>query len=278
MAVNTLLKQIYVNSSAPYRDVGGTNEDFTVTENGRHFGPPLAPKRVKLACANIPYTWYNTTVANNQFSFTDPSGTYNVTIPPGNYGGPDLATLVANLMNSSGTSVQYSVTMSMMSFKLVFTGTADFSLDFSGANSADLLLGFLAGTVTPPASTVTAPNIVGLLPDFEIFICSDLISGSDNGVIPWTPAPVAAANRHILARVPINACYGGVLTACGGDCSPFFDIRQSPYVAAAISREQPPPPRRMRFWLEFPSGLPVNLNGSHWSMTLTFDFGSEINI
>lgn len=277
-AINTLLKQIYINSSAPYRDVGGTDEDFTVTEVGRHFGPPLAPKRVKLACAAIPYTWYNVTSSNNTFSFTDASGTYNIVITPGNYDATSLASAIATLMNGVGSPLTYVVTASPTTFKITFTTTGNFNLDFNVANSADLLLGFLASTVTAPALTVTAPNILGLVSDNEIFICTDLISGADNGLIPWTPGPAASSNRHVLANVTISASYGSILTTCGNDNNPFFDMRQSPYVAAAISRSDTPPPRRMHFWLEFPSGLPVSLNGSHWSMTLIFDFGSEINI
>lgn len=276
--INTLLKQIYINSSAPYRDIGGTDENFTVTESGRHFGPPLAPKRVKLGCAAIPYTWYNVTASNNKFSVTDGGGTYNITIPVGHYDGPGLSSTVSAQLNASGTPLAYTVLLSPTSYKLTISATGNFSLNFNVANSADLLLGFTANVVTPVAASVAAPNMIGLLADSEIFICTDLISGADNGLIPWTPASAASSNRHILASVTVNGAFGSVLTSCGGDNVPFFDMRQSPYVAAAISRVEPAPLRQMRFWLEFPSGLPVSLNGSHWSMTLIFDFGSEINI
>lgn len=275
--INTLLKQIYINSSAPYRDIGGTDEDFTVTENGRHFGPPLAPKRVKLGSASIPYTWYNVTASNNKFSVTDAS-TFNITIPVGHYDGPGLSSTVSSRLNASGTLLTYTVLLSPTTYKLTISATGNFSLNFNVADSADTLLGFIANTVTPSAATVTAPNIIGVLADNEIFICTDLISGADNGLIPWTPASAASSNRHILATVPISGIFGSVITCYGGDNVPFFDMRQSPYVAAAISRVEPPPLRQMRFWLEFPSGLPISLNGSHWSMSLIFDFGSEINI
>ena len=276
--INTLLKQIYINSSAPYRDVGGTNEDFIITENGRHFGPPLAPKRVKLGCAAIPYTWYNVTSSNNKFSVTDAGGTFAITIPVGHYDGPGLSSTISTQLNASGTPLTYTVLLSPTTYKLTISATGNFSLNFSVANSADLLMGFVTNTITPAAATVTAPNMIGLLADSQIFICTDLISGADNGLITWTPAPAAASNRHILAAVTVNGTFGSVLTSCGSDNVPFFDMRQSPYVAAAISRTEPPPPRQMRFWLELPSGLPVSLNGSSWSMTLIFDFGSEINI
>lgn len=278
--INTLLKELYINSSAAYRDPGGSNEDFVITENGRHFGPPLTPKRVKLARASVPYTWFNTTTSNNSFQIVEGSNVFTITIPPGNYDGPTLITVLNSLIAATpGMANTYMVAFNTMTFRLTFmsvTGPGTFQLNFNVPHSAALLLGFIAGSMTPVSNSVTAPNIVGLLPDFEIFICSDLVQGCDNGLIMWNTAP--PSNTQILAKVSVSGCYGGILNYCGCECSPFFDMRASPYTAAATSKAIPAPPRTMHFWLQFPSGLPVDLNGAHWSATLVTDWGSEINI
>lgn len=278
--INTLLKEFYINSSAPHRDPGGTNEDFYITESGRHYGPPLTPKRVKLARATIPFTWFNVTNSNNVFELIDVDGTHQVTMPPGNYDAPTLAAVIGNLLNAlPGLAGMYTVAFNTMTFRLIFSsvdGVRTFQLNFDIPNSAALLLGFPVGSTTESGTNLTAPNMVGLVPDFEIFICSDLVQGCDNGLVMWNTSP--PSNTQILAKVSVSGCYGSILNYCGCECSPFFDMRGSPYAAAATSTIVPEPPRRMHFWLQFPSGMPVDLNGAHWTATLVVDFGSEINI
>lgn len=276
--INTLLGEIYINSSAPYRDPGGTNEDFFITENGRHFGPPKTPKRVRVTRASIPYTWFNTTAANNAFEILESGVPFAITIPPGNYDGTSLAAALQNAIGLiGGLGNTYTVTFSPTTYRLTFTATpGTFQLNFSVANSAALLLGFLTGSTTVDAGSVTAPNMVGLLPDFEIFICTDLVQGCDNGLVMWNTSP--PSNTQIIAKVSVNGSYGSVLNYVGYEYGPFFDMRGSLYAAAATSTAIPAPPRTMHFWLQFPSGLPVDLNGAHWSATLLMDWGSEINV
>lgn len=275
--INTLLKEFYINSSAPYRNAGGTNEDFVITENGRHLGPPKTPKFVKLASASIPYTWYNVTTSNNAFTLVEGGTSYPVTIPVGNYDGAGLATALTTALNASGGANTYTVTYSTVTSKLTFAAApGTFRLNFNVANSIALLVGFPAGTLTAIVSSITAPNVVALTPDYEIFICSDLVQGCDNGIMMWDTA--APSNTQILGRVTVSGSHGGILSYRGYEYEPFFDMRASPYAAAATSQAVPSPPRTMHFWLQFPSGLPVDLNGSFWSATLVVDFGSEINI
>lgn len=274
--INTLLKELYINSSAAYRDPGGSNEDFVITENGRHFGPPQTPKRVKVARANIPYTWYNVTASNNVFQILEGVDVFPVTIPVGNYDGATLVTaLNTTIAAIGGMANLYTVTLSALTNRLSFTATGNFQLNFNVANSAALLLGFTAASTTPVGTSAEAPNIIGLTPDYEIFICSDLVQGCDNGLVVWNTSP--PSNTQIIARVSVSSAYGTVLNYSGLE-SPFFDMRASPYATAATSRATPAPPRTMHFWLQFPSGLPVDLNGAHWSATLLTDWGSEINI
>ena len=103
--------------------------------------------------------------------------------------------------------------------------------------------------------------------DYEIFVCSDLVGGSDNGIIPWNDAalPSYLNQNQILASVPINKCYNTVLYYTSPDDVPFFPVVQSPFSSGITT--QP-----LRMFLKFPSGIDVDLNGYHWTATLVFEF------
>jgi len=96
------------------------------------------------------------------------------------------------------------------------------------------------------------------------------VQGSDNGIIPWNgdPPPPYTDQNQILARVPINSCFNSVLTFTNSPSSPFFITTQSNYAAESGVRS-------LRFFLRFPSGVAVDLNGYHWTAEILFDFGDN---
>lgn len=260
---------IYVNSGA--RDVGGTDADFTVTRNTVEFsGVPIS---AKLATVSIPYTWDNVTTSNNTFTITETAvGTDSFVIPPGNYDGDSLATEIQSLLNTSGVltptfTVVFDATSSAFT---ISTSVNTFQITFTMIGSAATLMGFAPGSSSAVAASTTSTGGAALLPDYEVFVCSDLVAGSDNGVMLWSPTytPTVSNQSQILARIPITACYSGVINYCVNATLPSYSITQSAF-ARAINLGQP---ASIRFFLTLPSGSPIDLNGYHWSAELVLTF------
>lgn len=265
-------KVIYINSSEGFRDDGGSNEDFTITENGHHFAG--IPRRVKLARASIPYSWNNITDNNNTLTVVETGGnTAAITVPNGAYNGSTLATALQTVLNAGALVYTYTVAFDNTAVRFTISATGTFSLDFTDANNVARALGFSPNEVTTPATTLVSSNVAQLVPDYEIFICSDLVEGCDNGVVKFTPDPPIAAGvngSQILAVVPLSTCFGGVINYCACDCAPFYPISQSLYGKVLSSGDVSSKP--IRFFLAFPSGIPISLNGLHWSAQLVFEF------
>lgn len=260
---------VYINS---LNRTTGTNEDFYINENltnGPHFGPPQVPSRVKLVRASIPYTWSNVTTSNNKFSLTDGGGTFAIVIPPGNYTGTTLATAVNAAITAAGPLETYTVTYSTTTLKFTVSATGNFQLNFTGADSAGNLLGF-GNVITPLGAAVTSTNVASILPDYEMFICSDLIGGSDNGAIRLEQA---ATSEQILAIATINASFGGIVQYDPANDIPFYSCIQSPY-SASYQNPGSQSASRIRLFLRWPSGNPISLSGAHWTCQLNFEFAS----
>jgi len=267
-------KSVYVNST--WR-TAGTNEDFTITKLVQEFSQP--PKSVKLVGASIPYTWQNITVNNNTFTITQSPGgaSEDFVIPVGNYNPTELATLIQMMVSASVVLGQvYTVTYSsaMSAFTFTTVGPDSFQIIFSEPSAA-MSLGFAPGSTNPsmPATSVSSTAAVQLLPDYEIFVCSDLVKGSDNGVMPWNPALVLTPDDQpqILARVPVTGCHGGVIHFKPSDDLPYYGVTQSSF-ARSISAGTP---ATIRFFLVLPSGNVLDLEGYPWTMELVFDFNSS---
>lgn len=264
-------KTIYINSTE--RDIGGSDDSFTITRVIQEF--PYPPKSAKLVTAAIPYTWDNITFDNNSFSiFETGTGTFDLTIPEGNYSGAQLATAVETAINTSGFFSQtYTVTYDSTTLKFTFT-TAPLGMQiiFTEPGSAATLLGFMPGSTNPGVAATSVTSTVGaqILPDYEIFICSDLVQGSDNGVMKWFPSytPTVSNQSQILARVPITAGFSTVLNYCAHPQLPFYSVTQSLFGQQYTTGT----PVSISFFLALPSGLPLSLNGYHWSAEIVLDF------
>ncbi len=262
-------RTIYINSSG--RDLGGTDEDFTITKNSTVFSK--TPVAAKLVGVSIPYTWNNITADNNTFTITETAvGTDTFAIPPGNYDGAALATEVQSLINGSGVLTSTFTVSFANSIFTISSSLNTFQISFALSGSAATLLGFSPNTSNPgaPATSVSSTGLAQLLPDYEIFVCSDLVAGSDNGVIVWSPnyTPTVSSQSQILGRIPINACYSGVINYCLCKDLPFYSIVQSNFSKACAQNL----PCTARFFLTLPSGLPVDLNGYHWTAEIVLKF------
>jgi len=260
-------KSAYINSAS--RDIGGTPEDFTITISPSNERYSYPPKSVKLTSANIPYTWDNILSINNQFNLIEsPNPPILITIPPGNYSGTNMAAAVKTALNSSGAAHTYTVTFDDSSLLFTFTANAGtFVLDFTHANSMANRLGFPVNFQTPAAISTTSTQFAEILTDTEIFVCSDLVEGVDNGFAYITPG--SPTNDQILAVINITGSFGNVIEFRARQDDPFYPVTQSSFGKLQTFDKIP---RTMGFSLRFPSQFPLNLGGLNWSMTLAFEF------
>jgi hypothetical protein len=269
-------KTIYVNSSPANRDPGGTSEDFEITDTGETF--TNLPKTVKLVTATMPFTWYNiyniNGSQNNHFEFTDSADTlYTFDVPVNNYSGPSMATTLQALMNAEASPDAFTVEFDTATFKFTFTSNnvAGFVLKFDGVvGSMAVPLGFSpTGPDPAKAQVITSITVSKMLIDTELFICSDLVCGSENGVIPWNTSP-PDPDLCVLACIPLQACFGAYINYTASPEMPYYPVTQSRF--AKVTSPGDNRPRTVRFYLRWPSGVPVDLNGYEWSAQLIFDF------
>lgn len=230
-------------------------------------GPAISVTSTTPAVGNTVSSGNNTFSINQVGPITD-----SFIIATGNYNGTTLATAVQSLLNGSSILTP-SFTVVFDSTTLLFTftnSTSAFQITFKALGSAASLLGFTPGS-TPAAPELSfTSSSAKLLPDYEIFICSDLVKGSDNGDMLWYPSytPTLTNQSQILARVPINGCYSSIINYSAHVQLPFYNVAQSVFAKAPYTAV----PAAMNFFLARPSGLPINLGGYHWSCELVFDF------
>lgn len=258
-------KTVYVNSV--YRTVGSaSSSDFTLEEyNGRYMNYP--PKTVKLTSANIPYVWDNITADNNSVNLTEPPGpAIPITIPPGWYDGGSLAVALQNQLNASGGAGVYAVAYDGTSRHFTISSTVNFQLDFSVANSIAYRLGFASTAVTAPALSVVS-TAAACVADTEIFVCSSLVGGSDNGFCKFGSG---SSNDEILAVVPVNVTvYGTNITYANTGAGNAFVTSQSGY-ADQVRRQEDY--TNMSFALKNVSGTVLDMNGADWSCIIIFSY------
>lgn len=257
-------KVLYINSREESR-TSGSNEDFIITKNIEEWD--RAPQSVKLITASVPYTWNNLTSNNNILQVNAGAGLTTITITPGNYTGSELASVLELELQNENPDFTVAFDDQLLQYT-ISNSSISFTLEFPASNSLAKVLGFNEDSAYGPSATLTSVNNAVLLQDYDIFICSDLVSGSDNGILPWDPNVVhsLATQNQILARIPVCGEFGTIQRYSAHTELPFFTIKQSDF---ARNRGQE---SNIRFFLKFPSGLNVDLNGYHWSAELLLEF------
>jgi hypothetical protein len=255
----TNTRTIYFNSA--FRDAGGTDESFTITKS---ISLNSIPKRVKLLQVSIPDSWNNITAENNRVDLFEPAGpvTYNISIPVGRYTGTTLAAAIKTAFDTASANT-YTVTYDSVSGRFTLSTGVNFQLDFDVANSIALAIGFVDGSITIAATSVTSPNVAMLQPGNEFFVISDLVLGADNGIIPWYPTVGPAG---VLAVVPISIQGGMIFYTSPTDLMP-VNALQSSFAREASEHE----PLIFTLELAFNTGIAVELNGNSWSGVLQFE-------
>jgi len=253
----------------------GTSDDFTITDDLQIF--TNEPKSVTPLMICVPYTWYNvfpeTSPGNgtDQFSITGAnSGLNQVTIPANNYTGDSLAAALKVALDAVAAPDVYVVTYSLSTGKFTISSTESFSIDFTITNNMHLIFGFNE-VVVPSATTHVSTNVAGFVTDKVVWICTDMIGGIDNGIIPWRSG--APLSEQIIAELPIVGCFGSILFHQVTCCMPEFIMTNSPFSLVKPSTST----RTTRFYLKLPSGAPISLNGHEWSMQLRLNFNDPMS-
>jgi hypothetical protein len=256
-------KSVYINSN---NRISGTNENFFISDSNRY---SLPPQYVKLVSASIPYTWYSISTSNSSLSVSEPPSITQtvITIPSNNYTGTTLATALQTALNSAGLTHTYTVTYSGTTNLFTISATGNFILHFAASGSLASQLGFASNSTTTSATSVTSTMQAQFLTDYEIFICSNLVSGIDNGYAEFVSG--SAINSQILAVVPIDSTpQNTIINYTNDGMNPSYNINQSLYGKLLSYGDLTP--KLINFFLAFPSGNIVNLNNYHWSATLMF--------
>jgi hypothetical protein len=242
----------------------GTPEDFIITDNNSVF--VTAPKSVRLSTVVLPYTWTNVNATSgNTMDFTGTnSGAHTIVLTTDNYDGPSLATALQTAMNLAAAPDVYTVVYNTTTNKYTITSTETFQIDFTAPLNMHVILGFPA-IVTPLSNTATSTNVAGFVINKEVLICTNLISGIDNGIIDWRSG--APTDLHAIGFVPIAGCWGSIIEFLNPANLPDFVITNSDF-----SLENRSTSRNLRFWLAFPDGQIPDLAGQNWECTIILYF------
>lgn len=261
------IKNIYINSNPSFIDLGGTDGNFTITKPYSNFNK--APTKVKLLSARIPFTWDNITSINNTCILIVGTTNTTIQIATGRYTGLTLATAFQNALNAVNSSNTYTVSYNTTTFQFTISSNVAFQLNFNVANSIGYALGF-GNIITASGTHITSPEIAILQSDTEILVISNLVSGIDNGVVPWFTETSGDLypNYNILGVIPINTCYGGIIYYQSSPEDPWFECSQSTFSMESLNGSSVV----MQFGLLLLSGETINLNGAHWSANILLSF------
>lgn len=259
--------ELLVNINSVDR-TSGTSNDFVINFSNDRFS--LRPKGVSIVSAGITYSWFNIlSGVNDTVTFVRDVNIFTVVIPAGNYTATTLASTLQDLMNAADPGQTYAVSFSSITYLFTFGGASAYQFDFSPPNNQIAQrLGFITeGLVPSVQSTIfVSEKVTNMLADNMIHIHSDLVGGIDNGVIRITAN--SATSDEIMGAIYISGTYGNTLSYVNSiDQYPLMRVTQSKLFAAQKNTPVP-----IRFYLRFPSGFPLDLNGTEWSMILKFVF------
>lgn len=251
-------KELYINSATCH----------PTNDNNRAIIYPDVPLKAvtQVTCieANIPFTYYTITAANNTFFLTEyasstPGGggtVRTVTVPPGNYTPSDIINTLPGYITAAGaTGSAYSVTFSRVVNKLtLLSGTKYFDLAFNTTAPIAVVLGFTTTSTYANVQSVQAPNAVALGGSDTLVLRSNIAPTSSSMMI-GNPASSANVGGNILAFIPILTTPGNYThwVNFAAD-SGFIDIGEADMGTA-------------EFWFTTTSSTaPIDFNGSFFSL------------
>lgn len=212
---------------------------------------------VWVATASIPVTWYTFTSLNNTFSVThSTAGTYTVTIPVGTYTYTSFVTALATALASGG--ITYTVTISVINGLMTVTASAGtFTFNFTGAvldpvQCPAYAMGFNTASVASVSTVLTSQQFVNMQPFNKLFLQSNfqLNTGRYVSQLP-----------NILQDIIVDQGYAGNIAF--GQNSNKSNIPYINYNHGSTWNMN-----QIQLALLYPDGLPVDLNGQKWAISL----------
>lgn len=180
---------------------------------------------IKILSAEIPFVFDVINVSNNTFTFTDGGTPYTVSIPPGTYTGPQLATELTNLL--SAISGGFTVTWNSDTLKFSFNhvGGGVWGLFFQSRFSPYSVLGFLplveyTNTGSSTIRSVIAAQVTG---PYYLYLNSSKIGSLINFNLADNN-PQGSGSGPQIAKIPINVNYGSIIFYQDPDPSKYFDF------------------------------------------------------
>jgi hypothetical protein len=215
---------------------------------------------IKVLQAEIPFVFDTINSNNNVFTFIQSAINYPITIPPGTYNGPDMATLLTTLL--SAISGGFTVTWNASTMKFTFThaGAGTWGLLFADRNTPYSNLGFIPGTTysaSGSGSTIVSATVAAVSGPYYLYINSRKLGPFVN--FNLSDGSPTGGDFPGLCRVPINANYGEVIFYNDPDPSKYFDL--------FLGREFD----SFDFFLTLGSDqsqVPLDMKGSPWSIKL----------
>lgn len=207
----------------------GTSENFTIDFDS-------TGTHIKLLEASIPLSFNN--ILETTFTLTGSiSGPHNYTVPEGRYSSTNVVDYLQALIVIPGQT--YVVGLGSANEVIINSSTETFALNFPQP-------GFGFSGLYPANSTHIGSSLTSILQvSSHILVCSPEIRGIDNGII------IAGTNQQgVLHAVPL--CTNGLANYRNSKSSPWITLTRP----------------ILSFYLAFPNGFPVNLNGTEISFKI----------
>lgn len=195
--------------------------------------------KIKLLEIMLPGT-YNNITGGSFFITGSLSGTHTINIPSDHYTETSLALTVQGAISAAKPSHIYTVTVGSITNLIISSTTETFSLNFTGSS---LNIGFSG--IYPSASFIAGTSLVNMLYPSHMLLCSTNVRGVENGI------EIAGAPRNNVIHV-IPLC-GGRTNYRASELTPWVRLFTLPL---------------SNFYLAFPDGFPVNMNGAEYAFKL----------
>lgn len=226
--------------------------------------PADAVTLLSVSNCQIPFTYYQTNSNNNKFQVREGAAVRTVEIPEGNYVDVEqLEAVLVSVLNVANSTTIYNVLFQPVTHRYKFTCTdADSVFDFTGIESCHRLLGFSkaehAFVVVDSIQTLSSDEVSDMTGDIHsLLIKSNLVS--DNVV-----NSSLGATDLTLAKIPIN-CNPGSMILYDSGADTFKCLIQTNIF------------NYFELQLMDNNNNPVDLNGSHWEVTLQMDFHKKVD-
>jgi hypothetical protein len=189
-------------SNLSYTEFHCTSDQFTDGDNNRpefRLTHQLQKvRKIKVANAVIPVSYYNVNSNNNTFSWEESAGggVITSTFTAGNYTSTTFATEVKTQMDAdTNNTATYTVTISTATNKMTITAGANFTIYVAVSQK---LTGF---TTVPSASTTQiGDNVINLAGPNQLYLRSNIATRIDTNAVVKNDKIF----NNVLAIVPIN--------------------------------------------------------------------------